>query len=142
MLTSYANLNILVSMLAMAWFLRTVLIWWRNCYILTNQRLMIFEHKGLFRHTVVETPLERILNVSYKTTGIMSSLWQFGDVEVQVVGLYEPIILRHVPDPEYIKDYLWQMHKRMTQKQVAFNPTQIDKVQEDVGYTKRNQKIF
>lgn len=138
----YRWLYILFLIIIFLWTFRHILIWWRNSYVLTNQRLLIFEHDGLFKHTVIETPLERVLNVSYKTTGVFSAIWQYGNVEVQVVGLVEPIILKHIPDPEYIKDYLWQMHKRVVGKQIAYNAENIDHYQEEIGYTKKNQKLL
>ena len=122
------------------WFTREAIIWFRNSYVLTNQRL--FSHDGLFKRTVVETPLERVLNVSYKTTGVASAIFGYGDVEVQVVGLVEPIILKHIPDPADIKDYLWEMHKRVVTKSIAFDAGNIAHSQEQIGYTKRNQKIL
>ncbi len=142
LLSPYRGVSYILLLATGIWFIREALIWYRNNYIVTNLRLLLFEHDGLFKHTVIETPLERILNVSYKTTGIMSALWAYGDVEVQVVGLVEPVILRHIPDPEYIKDYLWQLHKRVTTKTIAFQPGEIEHYQEQVGYTKKNQKVL
>lgn len=131
-----------LTIFAGGWFLREAIIWFRNCYVLTNQRLILFAHDGLFKRTVIETPLERVLNVSYKTTGITSAIFGYGDVEVQVVGLVDPIILKHIPSPAEIKDYLWQMHKRVVTKQVAFDPENIAHSQEEIGYTKKNQKVL
>jgi hypothetical protein len=142
LLSSYKGVIYILLIAAGLWLLREALIWYRNNYVITNQRLLLFEHDGLFKHTVIETPLERILNVSYKTTGVMSALWGYGDVEVQVVGLVEPVILKHIPDPEYIKDYLWQMHKRVTTKPITFQAQDIAHSQEQIGYTKHKQKIL
>lgn len=142
LLSAWRNVSYILLIASGIWLLRHSLIWYRNNYVITNQRLLLFEHDGLFKHTVIETPLERILNVSYKTTGVMSAIWKYGDVEVQVVGLVEPVILKHIADPEYIKDYLWQMHKRNTTKPISFQADKIDHYQEQVGYTKHRQKIL
>ncbi len=142
LLGSWRSISYVLLLFSAIWLIRHFLIWYRNNYVITNQRLLLFEHDGLFKHTVIETPLERILNVSYKTTGVMSAIWGYGDVEVQVVGLVEPVILKHIADPEYIKDYLWQMHKRVATKPIAFQADTIDHYQEQVGYTKHKQKIL
>ncbi len=110
---------LVIAVIGTAWFIRDALIWYRNSYVITNQRLIIFDHEGLLKHAVIETPLERVLNVSFRTTGVLSALFDFGDVEVQVVGLVEPVILKHVPNPSEIKDSLWDLHKRVNPK--AFN---------------------
>lgn len=120
---------------------RTLVIWRLNTYVVTNQRLLHYAQKGLFDQTVTETPHERILNVSYKTEGIISTLLGYGDVIVQVVGLIEPIILKNIDTPMVIKDYLWEMHKRLAQNKsnTVFGESDASHVQEQVGYTKNNR---
>lgn len=142
LLGQFRKLIYLLIFVVILWMAREAVIWQRNRYVLTNLRLILFAHDGLFKHTVVETPLERVLNVSYKTTGVYSAIFGYGDVEVQVVGLVEPIILKHIPDPATIKDYLWEMHKRVVGKQIAFDPDNIAQSQEQIGYTKKGQKIL
>lgn len=142
LLSQYRGIIFIIALVAGVWFLREAIIWYRNCYVLTNLRLILFAHDGLFKRTVIETPLERVLNVSYKTTGVMSALFSYGDVEVQVVGLVEPIILKHISDPAEIKDYLWEMHKRVVTKPISFQSDNIAHFQEQIGYTKKNQKVL
>lgn len=130
------------TIVVVIYFFRQVLVWRLNEYIVTNKRLFKIAHEGLFKRTVIETPLERILNVSYKTTGLLSVIFGFGDVEVQVVGLVEPIILRHISRPAKIKDYLWQLHGRVATNQGKFEASDISHAQERMGYTKPGQKIL
>ena len=125
--------------------LRLIIIWRLNTYVVTNQRLLHYAQEGLFDQTVTETPHERVLNVSYKTAGIISRIVGYGDVVVQVVGLMEPIILKNIATPIPIKDYLWEMHKRLaqdksrTQPDSVFGETDATHIQEQVGYTKNNR---
>src|SRR5687767_11038666 len=60
---------LLLGLLAIALLhlIKVLIIWKLNYYVVTNQRLLEYGQKGLFDQTVVETPHERILNVSYKT---------------------------------------------------------------------------
>ena len=124
---------------------RIIIIWRLNTYVITNQRIVHYAQKGLFDQTVTETPHERVLNVSYKTEGIISRVVGYGDVVVQVVGLMEPIILKNIATPLAIKDYLWEMHKRLAQDKSrnqsdsVFGETDATHVQEIVGYTKKNR---
>jgi len=123
--------------------LRAYIIWSFNKYIITSQRLIRIAHAGLFKRVVMETPLERILNVSYKTTGVFSALFKYGDVEVQVVGLMEPIILKNIHDPQTIKDYLWSLHQEHLERQhKSYSTEHINHLQEESGYTKKNQKVL
>lgn len=121
--------------------IRILIIWRMNTYVVTNQRLLHYAQKGLFDQTVTETPHERILNVSYKTEGLISRFMGYGDVVVQVVGLMEPIILKNIDTPMEIKDYLWEMHKRISSDKAGtvFAESDATHIQERVGYTKRNK---
>jgi hypothetical protein len=138
----YRTLLFIYSLAIVAYALREYIVWRLNKYIITDKRLISIIHLKIFRKLVIETPLERILNVSFKTTGMWSSLMGFGNVEVQVVGLMEPIILRHIRRPSKIKDYLWHLHSRQTKTSHAFSEQSISDIQEQIGYTKANQKIL
>ncbi len=133
---------LVLSIGAIVHAIRSVTIWHLNSYVVTNKRLLKMSHEGLFKRTVVETPHERILNVSYKTTGLFSVLFHYGDVEVQVVGLVDPLILKNIPHPAEVKDYIWQLHTRVVTTQGTFAPDDMAHVQERVGYTKKNQRII
>ncbi len=117
---------------------RVFLMWRLNRYVVTNQRLLHYGQHGFFDQTVVETPHERVLNVSYKTEGAFSTILGFGDVIIQVVGLVNPIIFKNISRPMEIKDYLCEMHKRLApdKKNNIFADTDATHMQERLGYTK------
>ena len=125
----------------LGYFSREFVLWRRNKYAITNKRLIKYAHIGLFKKTVIETPIERVLNVSYKTTGLLSSTTRFGDVEVQVVGLIEPIVLKNVRYPEKIKDFLWDLHNKTGGGHSA-QDTKPEDLQQQIGYTKQDQRIL
>src|SRR6185503_9306663 len=129
------------TIVVVIFFLRKLILWHRNKYLISNKRLIKFEHIGLFKKIVVETPLERILNVSYKTTGLLSSTTKFGDVEVQVVGLIEPIILKNIRHPAQVKDFLWDLHSKTAPMAHSAQTISPEDLQEQIGYTKQNQRI-
>ncbi len=137
------NWLLLWTVVVFIYAIRTYMIWHLNRYVVTSERLICLAHTGVFRKTVIETTMERILNISYKTTGLASSLFKYGDVEVQVVGLMEPIILRRIKRPQEIKDYLWRLHQDQLKRQDNnYTNKSIARIQEDVGYTKKNQKVL
>ncbi len=140
--SEFNRLWFVFSLICLAYLAREFILWSFNKYIITDQRLIKMSHEGLFKKLVVETPLDRILNVSYKTTGILSMLGKFGDVEVQIVGLMEPMILRHINDPSEIKDYLWKLHSAANTSTHRFEPGHAGDLQRQIGYTKDKQKIL
>jgi hypothetical protein len=138
----YRRLLLFWTLVVLVYAIREYMIWTFNKYIITSERLVVLSHVGLFKRVVIETPLERILNISYKTTGFWSSLFRYGDVEVQVVGLIEPLILRNIKQPREIKDYLWQLHQQQASQHSQYNNEEIAHIQEKAGYTKNNQKVL
>jgi hypothetical protein len=132
------TLLVVWTILICVYFLREYKLWMLQKYVITSKRLIKHHHDALFKKVVVETPLDRILNVSFKTTGLFSVIGRFGDVEVQVVGLIEPMILKHITHPANIKEYLWRAHAEAG-KQSGFDAPHL---QEKIGYTKQNQRIL
>lgn len=125
---------------ASIWFIKKCILWYLTSYVLTNRRLILFYRAGIFNKTVIETPLERVLNIGYKSKGFISAIFDYGNVEVQVVGLVDSVTLKNIPNPAAIKDYLWEMHKRVIPKPIAFDPEDISHFQEKIGYTKKKSK--
>ncbi|HAG27392.1 TPA: hypothetical protein DCG61_01250 [Patescibacteria group bacterium] len=129
------------SVIVLAHLAIELLLWYLNRYVVTNMRLMHYDQTGLFKRTIIETPHERILNVSFKTEGVTSAIFGYGNVVVQVVGLIDPMVLKNVSNPLEIKDYIWEMHLRVTANDKSFNSQDIEHIQERLGYTKQNQKV-
>ncbi|MDE2312377.1 MAG: hypothetical protein KGJ93_04820 [Patescibacteria group bacterium] len=86
------------------------LLWLANCNVITDQRVISIRYQTLFKKQVLECPLQRIVNVSYKTSGVLSSLMDFGDVEIQILGVSQPLLLRRLSHPAKQKEFLWQLH--------------------------------
>lgn len=121
--------------------IRALLLYLKNVYIVTNKRLLHIEHNGLMKKYVIETPLDRILNVSYRTTGLTSTLSHYGDVLVQVVGLEEPLVLKHIPNPAKVKDFIWKMHQEFAGEQkLTYTKPEIVAVDRELPYAPHGEK--
>ena len=120
------------------------IVWTVNQYLVTTKRLIHITQSGLFKKLVTETPLDRILNVSFRTTGILSTIFGYGDVLVQIVGLEEPLVLRDVPRPSEVKDFLWKMHSEYSGEQkITYTTPEIASVDTYIPYAPsvQEQKI-
>lgn len=111
---AYIRLLFFWTLLVLIYAVRKYLLWLLNVYLLTDKRLVIVNYRGLFAKKVVESPLGRILNVSFSSKGFWQTLFQLGSVEVQVAGLHEPMILKNIAHPSELKDTLWKAHNRYT----------------------------
>ena len=75
-------------------------IWTRSVFLLTNLRLVIFEQNSFFSQKQSEIFLDKISDLTFKTKGLISSIFNFGDVELQITELNQNIILEDIPNPE------------------------------------------
>lgn len=110
------------------------ILWLLNSYVFTNQRLINATYHNIFHKQVIETPLERILNISYQTKGVFQSLFNYGDVVVQIVGLTEALVLKNVRKPSDLKDFIWQIHIQTKPKNGSALPTDLAELQQNIGY--------
>lgn len=84
--------------------LAVFLITWINeafdIFILTNQRLMDITQVNLFKRTVTETQLRNIEDTMSRVSGILPTLLNYGDVDVQTAsGDPTEFYMDHVHDP-------------------------------------------
>jgi len=91
------------------------ILWLANVYLITDKRLIAVIYKSLVNKIVLETPIDRIHNISAHTHGLAHSLLKIGDVTVQVASLTQPMILKNLKKPEEVKDFLWKTHRPQRQ---------------------------
>ncbi len=109
---TYSRLLLFWTILVFLYAVNKYILWLVNSYVLTNKRLIILNYKNLLNKTVLESPVERILNVSFVSQGLMPALFGYGSVLVQVTGLTDPMVLENVSHPNSIKDFLWNFHAK------------------------------
>ena len=112
LVSNFERLLLFWTFLVLIYGIHTYLVWLLNAYIVTDKRLINIAHKSIINKRVVETPLERILNVSFQIKGVWQSLFKFGTVEVQAAGLSDPLSLKNVSQPDKVKDFLWKIHNQ------------------------------
>ncbi len=134
----FRRILIFWSILVLIYFTNKYLIWLLNSYLVTNQRLIVIIYRHLFQKQVIESPIERILNISFKQKGILPSVLNYGDVEVQIVGLVDPLIFRHVKKPAKVKDFLWGVHNEFSGKKIT--KEDLPKIEQQIGYYSKKKK--
>ncbi len=62
-------------------------------------------------------------------------MFGYGDVFVQVVGLDHPLVLKNVPQPSDVKDFIWQIHLSYGGDQkITFTKPEIAPVEKYIPY--------
>ncbi len=77
-----------------------------DVWIITNDRLLDIEQHGLFNRGVTELDLYRIQDVTANITGVMGTLFHYGDVVVTTASANTTIVFRNVPNPNYVREEL------------------------------------
>ncbi|HEC32874.1 MAG TPA: hypothetical protein ENI63_01280 [Candidatus Kaiserbacteria bacterium] len=105
----------------------TLLIWaklfgiWTNYYldiwIVTNNRIVNIEQRGLFDREVSTLRIERIQDVTLEINGIIATVLDFGDVNVQTAGESEEFIMKGIANPERVKSKILKYIDIKTKKQ-------------------------
>lgn len=82
------------------------LTWSRTMLIVTDQRVIDIEQKGLFDRVVTEASFDQIAEVSYRMKGILPTLFRFGTIFCGLNGNAADIEFRRVRSPERIQDLI------------------------------------
>lgn len=86
-----------------------------DMWIITNERIIDIEQRGLFNREISEIPLHRIQDVTIQMAGIVETLLRFGTIKIQTAGERE-FEIRFVPRLEEAKDtilkYVNEAHKQ------------------------------
>ncbi len=98
------------SLVLMVW-LYAFLIWidyFFDVWIITNERVINIEQKGLFVRSVSELKFSRIQDVTSEVSGMLPTILNFGDVKVQTASEEDFFLFRRVPDPYHVKDIIME----------------------------------
>lgn len=93
----------------LAWYLVTFgfafasfLKWFFNIYIVTNERIVDIDFIHLLYKQFSEARLINIQDITYKTGGIVETMFNFGSVLIQTAGTEPNFDFESVPNPEQI----------------------------------------
>ena len=126
---NYVRLLFFWTLLVLLYAANKYVIWLLNTHILTDRRLVSVRYRNMLNKQVMESPLDRILNISFKVAGFWQAMFSFGDVEVQVAGLPQPLLMKNISKPNEVKDFLWQVHGRYAKTgPLSGSPTQAQDV--------------
>lgn len=80
-----------------------------DVWIITNERIINIEQKGLFVRQVSELNLNKIQDITTTVEGVLPTVLNYGDVSIQTAGAENRFLFRQVPDPYQIKDVVMKL---------------------------------
>ncbi|MDP2651589.1 MAG: PH domain-containing protein [bacterium] len=77
-----------------------------NAWVLTNQRIVDIKQQSYFNREVSSLLLSRVQDVTTNVTGVLSSLFGIGTINVQSAGAVDEFQMRDIPRPEQMRDLI------------------------------------
>lgn len=97
---------ILATSLFYLYWLRHLFAMWIDYYldvwIVTTERIITIEHKGLFHRKMSEQRLDRVQDVTTESRGVLQTTIKYGDIHVQTAAETEHFIFRDIAEPELV----------------------------------------
>lgn len=100
--TQFLLVLIFWYMLVFAYGLYRFIFWYFNVYIVTNERIIDFDFKGILNKQAAYAKLQQIEDVSPKMIGFFSTFFNFGDVFIQTAGESQEFEFAKVPHPDAV----------------------------------------
>jgi membrane protein YdbS with pleckstrin-like domain len=117
-------LVLLLLALSIAFFLIGFHIYRSNVLIFTTEHLIQVEVNSLFSHRVSQIAFSRVQDVSGTKIGVLQTLFNFGNVEIQSAGEEEKFIFRNAPDPQEIADEALEIHEAFIRRTHQSEPSE------------------
>lgn len=105
----------LYALLTWLFFFTGWLDYYLDVWIVTTERIVSIEQRGLFARTIAEQRLSRVQDVSSVTQGKIATLLNYGDVRVQTAGTEERFVFEQVPNPERVCQQILEAHDAWVQ---------------------------
>lgn len=91
--------------------------WFFNLCIITDERMIDVDFISLTTRRIADADLDRIQDVTFTNTGVIGTIFNFGNVFVQTAGETPEFVFENVPNPGKVADILQRL--RVEEKQEA-----------------------
>ncbi len=116
----------LIDVLSFFYFLWIFIWWigifsiWTNYYldewIVTNERVITVEQKGLFYREIGSLRLDAIQNVSVEVSGFIATMFKMGNLMVETAGERVMFVMRDAENAEHCKQIISHLCKESADK--------------------------
>ncbi len=88
-----------------------IIVWYLDCYIITNKRIIDIDQKSIFQRIVAEVGIENIQEAVYLTNGPLETILGYGTVNVKTGSSGSIIGMEQIPNPAEVKDIIVNARK-------------------------------
>lgn len=76
--------------------------WYFNVYLLTNERIVDFDFRGILHKETSYAKLSQIQDITPKTIGFFGTFFHYGDIFIQTAAARGEFEFHHVPKPNEV----------------------------------------
>lgn len=99
-------------LLVFAYAFYKFIFWYFNIYLVTNERIVDFDFRGLLHKETSYANLAQIQDITPKTIGFFGTFFHYGDIFVQTAGTVPEIEFHHVPRPNEVVKKILEERRR------------------------------
>lgn len=104
-------LIVLWYMLVLTYIIEKYLFWYFNIYIVTNRHLVDIALQSLLSRNITEVRLDDVQSARSKISGIIRSLFHFGDVIIETAAERQNIQFLAIPRPDFVADRIQDLQE-------------------------------
>lgn len=104
--TIFLSLLITSLLMGASIIVSTIVKWYYNVDMITDQRVVDLDFPNIMAHTMSETQLEHIEDVTQKQLGLLGSVFDVGTVYIQTAGSSQNIEFTNIPRPRDVQEIL------------------------------------
>lgn len=97
-------------LIAFAFFIASFIDYYLDVSIVTNQRIIDIEQKGLFNRSISQQELVRVQDVKTKKKGVLQTFFDYGDVFIQTAGESPNFLFQNIPKPNEVAQKIMELH--------------------------------
>lgn len=90
----------------MSFFITAWVSYYYDIFIVTDERIIDITQKGLFSREIFELSFEQIEDVTTKTRGFLSTIFEAGDIEIQTAARQRNFEMKRVPQPSIVAEII------------------------------------
>ena len=108
---------------------RTLMLWDADVLVITNERVVDVDQKGLLARKVTEASLSVIQDVSWKREGIAQTVFRMGTLQIQTAGGGAAIQVGDISYPQVVHELINELRHQAPklQAQASDSPVQKDR---------------
>lgn len=87
-----------------------------DIWIVTNQRILDVQQRGVFHRVVAELDLKRVQDIRSTVSGSLQTIFQFGDIQIQTASEDNVIKPKSIPHPVTVRREIMELCKAAQEK--------------------------